>query len=160
LGNVPIALHKIISSVFILLVIVNALFKYDPYPSNCCVIVSQDDLSAIEWIDHNLPKGARIVISSTDLNVLPTQEYQGSAGGDAGTWINPLIARTTVYMPYNTDFNQQQAFDTICQSQASYVYVGKTGSAFDESRMDIQPDKYRLIFSLPKSKVYQVTGCP
>lgn len=146
--------------IFILIVIVNALFKYDPYPSDCCVLVSRDDLAAIGWMNNNVPTDARILISSADLNVLPTQEYQGSAGGDAGAWINPLTSRTTIYMPFTTDFSLQQTRETICQSQAGYVYVGKTGTVFNESGLEAQPGTYRLVFSLPKAKVYQVLGCP
>jgi hypothetical protein len=108
-------------------------------------------------MDRNLPQDARILISSTDLNVLPTTAYQGSAGGDAGTWINPMINRVTVFMPFNKDFSQQQTLDTICQSQVGYVYVGKTGSSFNDAAMN--PDMYKILFSLPKARVYQVVGC-
>jgi hypothetical protein len=153
-------LSQAIAWMFILAVIANALFKYNPYPSACCFIVSQDDLSAIEWINNHVPADGQILVSSTDLNVLPTQGYQGSAGGDAGAWVNPLTGRTAVYMPFTTDFNLQQTLDTLCQWRVGYVYVGKTGSVFNESGLDAQPDKYELVFSLPSAKVYQVTGCP
>jgi hypothetical protein len=148
-----------IGLIFILAVSVNALLKYDPYPSDCCKIMSADDLDAIQWIDNDLPEDARILVASTDLNVLPTTDYQGSAGGDAGTWINPLTGRTTIYMPFTTDFNQQQTLDRICESQVGYIYVGKTGTVFNESGMDAQPDKYKLVLFVPKTKVYQVVGC-
>ncbi len=111
----------------------------------------------MDWMDKNLPQDAHILISSTELNVLPTNAYQGSAGGDAGTWINPLINRTTIFMPFTTDFNQGQTLDAICQLQVSYVYVGKTGSTFNDSGMN--PDIYKLVFSMPKAKVYEVMGC-
>jgi hypothetical protein len=156
-NKINIRLNTLIGVVFILLISVNAFFKYNLYPTDCCVIVSQDDLTVIEWMDKNLPQDARILISSTDLNVLPTTAYQGSAGGDAGTWITPLINRTTVFMPFNTDFSQPQTLDAICQSQVEYVYVGKTGSSFNDSVMNA--DVYKSLFSLPKAKVYQVMGC-
>ena len=148
-----------IGILFILLVAVHAFIKYDLYPSNCCVILSQDDLQAIQWIDMSLPQDTRILVSSTELNVLPTTNYQGSAGGDAGTWINPLIRRFTVFMPFNTDFNQPQTLDTICQLNVGYVYVGGTGWFFNDGGMSAQPDRYKLLFSLPKAKVYQVLSC-
>ena len=144
---------------FIALVVVSALFRYDLYPSDCCVIVSQDDLAAIEWMDKNLPMDARILTSSTELKVLPTDSFQGSAGGDAGTWINPLINRTSITMPFNTDFSQPQTLDTLCQLQVDYVYVGGTGLAFDDSGMPVQPDGYKILLALPKAKLYEVTGC-
>jgi hypothetical protein len=155
--SIPFEWSTLISILFIALIAVNAFFKYNLYPSDCCYLASQDDLTAIEWMDKNLPQDARILISSTDLNVLPTSGYQGSAGGDAGIWITPLINRPTTLMPFNTDFSQQQTLDKICQSQVGYVYVGKTGAAFNDSGMN--PDAYQLLFSLPKAKVYNVTGC-
>jgi len=155
--NMP--LSKAVPVLLILLVGVNAFFKYELYPSDCCDIVSSDDLKAIDWIDHNLPQDVRIMTSSTDLNVLPTTQYQGSAGGDAGTWINPLIRRTTLTMPFTTDFSQQATLDTLCQLQVDYVYVGKTGWPFNDSGMSTQPDAYRILLDLPNAKVYQVAGC-
>jgi len=149
-----------IAAVFlILLVAVNALFKYDLYPAVCCVIVSQDDLTAIRWLDENLPKDTLILTSSTDLKVLPTDKYQGSAGGDAGTWITPLTGRTVVMMPFNTDFSQPQSLDSICQQQVNYVYVGKTGWFFNDQQISSQPANYKILLDLPKARVYQVTGC-
>jgi hypothetical protein len=151
--------RKIVSAFFFTLVIINAWFQYDFYPADCCDIASQDDLAAIQWADRNLPRDARILISSTELNVLPTDEYQGSAGGDAGTWIHPLINRFTIYMPYNTDFSQQQTLDTICQLHADYIYVGKTGSGFNEVGMSTLPQVYKAIFVLPNARIYEVAGC-
>ncbi len=156
-GKGQLSVSKTIGIFFILLVVGNASFKYDLYPSDCCAIVSQDDLTAIDWMDKNLPQDARILISSTELNVLPTDAYQGSAGGDAGTWINPLINRTTIFMPFTTDFNQGQTLEAICQSQVGYVYVGKTGWAFNNSGLNA--DFYKIVFSMPKAKVYEVIGC-
>ena len=156
-NKINIRFNKSIGILFVVLVCVNAFFKYNLYPSDCCAIVSQDDLTAIQWINQNLPQDAHILISSTNLNVLPTTAYQGSAGGDAGTWINPLINRTTIFMPFNKDFSQQQTLSEICPLQVGYVYVGKTGSSFNDSAMN--PDIYKILFSLPKARVYQVVGC-
>jgi hypothetical protein len=148
-----------IGTIFIVLVAVNAFFKYDLYPSNCCAITSEDDLAAIEWMDANLPKDALILTSSTTLNVLPTDEYRGSAGGDAGTWVTPLIGLPTTSLPFHTDFSQQETLNTLCNVGVDYVYVGQTGYFFDVSGMPVQPDGYRIVFALPKARVYEVTGC-
>jgi hypothetical protein len=40
-----------------------------------------------------------------------------------------------------------------------YVYVGQTGYFFNDSGMPVQPDGYRIVFALPKARVYEVTGC-
>jgi hypothetical protein len=158
--NVYFVLSQSIGPVLILLVVVHAFFKYELYPSDCCSIVSYADLEAIDWMNNTLPKDARILISSTELNVLPTEEFQGNAGGDAGIWITPLINRPTVLMPFNTDFHQQQVLDTICQSGVKYIYIGEIGSKFDDAGMMAQPDKYNLLFYVPEVKIYQVIGCP
>lgn len=158
--NIYFILSQTIGPVFILAVAINALFQYDLYPADCCSIVSSADLEAIDWMNNTLPEDARILISSTELNVLPTDEFQGNAGGDAGIWITPLINRPTVLMPYNTDFHQQQTLDAICQSPVDYVYVGEIGSRFDDAGMTAQPDKYNLLFYVPNVKIYQVVGCP
>lgn len=153
------AVSKPVSLFFIGVVIVNALVKYDLYPSDCCELASQDDLTAIQWMDENLPQDARILISSTELKVLPTEEHQGYAGGDAGIWINPLINRTTILMPFNTDLSQQQTVDILCQLQIDYVYVGKTEASFNDAGMPSQPDTYKVFFVLPNVHIYEVTGC-
>jgi hypothetical protein len=158
-GNANFWLSKSIGILFIAVVLVNALFKYEVYPSGCCSIVSRDDLVAIDWIDKNLPPNARILISSTELRVLATDAFQGSAGGDAGTWINPLTSRVTLSLPYFSDFRQQTLLDTLCQIKANYIYVGDAGLTFDSSTIMPHPEWYKLLLSMPKVKVYQVIGC-
>lgn len=158
-GNARFLSARSVSVFFITLVMVHALFSYDLYPSDCCDIAGTDDLAAIEWMDKNLPGDARILTSSTELRVLPTDDYQGSAGGDAGTWINPMIKRTTVTLPFTTDFSQQQTLDTLCELQVDYVYVGGTGWAFNDSGMPAQPNGYKILLALPGARIYEVTGC-
>jgi len=159
LGKSQFALSSMIGALLIAVVAIHGLLRYDLYPSSCCLIVSQDDLQAIDWLDENLPAGARILTSSTDLNVLPTDQYQGSAGGDAGTWITALTGRPVIVMPFNTDFSQDKTRETLCGNQLNFIYIGKTGWSFNEGPMNAQPDKYKLLLDLPMAKVYEVTGC-
>ena len=159
LGNHQVAVAKIIGAVFIVVAALHGLLRYDLYPSDCCLIVGQDDLAAIQWLDESLPAGARILTSSTNLNVLPTDQFQGSAGGDAGTWITPLTGRPVVLLPFNTDFNQANTLETLCGQQINFIYVGKTGWFFNDAGMSTQPDAYTLLLDLPKAKVYEVTAC-
>ncbi len=133
LGRRLVPVSKILGGLLIALVAVHGLLKYELYPSSCCVIVSQDDLKAIRWLDRNLPADARILTSTTDLNVLPTDQYQGSAGGDAGAWIYPLTGRPVLHLPFNTDLSQSQTFEMLCEQQANFIYVGKTGWTFNEA---------------------------
>ena len=148
-----------ISGVFIVLLLVNAFANYNIYPANCCSIVSRDDLVAIDWMDKNLPPEARIAISSTELHVLDTNAPQGAAGGDAGAWITPLTERVTIALPYQSDFSQQEIFDALCQLGTVYLFVGEAGASFNNGLITAHPDRYRILLSMPETKVYQVTGC-
>jgi hypothetical protein len=146
-------------SLLIGLIIINALFNYTLYPSDCCSIVSRDDLVAIDWMDHHLPPDARILVSSTEMRVLASDSFQGAVGGDAGTWITPLIDRATLSLPFHSDFSQEATFETICQMQTGYIYVGETGARFDNAQLESRPDRYTLLLSMPETKIYQVIGC-
>jgi len=148
-----------LSSVFIVLLLVNAFANYNIYPADCCSIVGRDDLVAIDWMDKNLPPEARIAISSTELHVLDTNAPHGAAGGDAGAWITPLTDRVTLPLPYQSDFSQQPIFNTLCKFGAGYLYVGEIGASFNIGSISAYPDRYRILLSMPKAKVYQVTGC-
>ena len=145
---------------FIGLLLVNAFATYNLYPADCCDIVGRDDLAAIHWVDKHLPSDARILISSTELRVLDTSSPQGAAGGDAGAWITPLTGRRTIPLPYQSDFSQQAIFDRLCQIDVGYIYVGETGAVFNNGLLSAQPDRYKILLSMPKTKIYQVSGCP
>jgi hypothetical protein len=91
--------------------------------------------------------------------VLATDSFQGSAGADAGTWINPLTGRATFPLPYFSDFSQQTTLDTLCNIPINYIYVGETGLTFDDAKIAPYPDWYKNLLSMPKVKVYEVIGC-
>ena len=158
-GTIHFSWNKTIGVLFIGILLINALFNYEVYPSGCCNIVSRDDMVAIDWIDKNLPPNARILTASTELMVLATDAFQGSVGADAGTWINPLTSRPTFSLLYTSDFSQPSTLDTLCQSKVNYIYVGDTGLTFDNTKIALHPEWYRLLLSMPKVKVYQVIGC-
>ena len=151
---------RYVGVLFIGAILANALASYTLYPSDCCSIVGRDDLVAIDWMDNNLPPEARILISSTELRVLATDSFQGSVGGDAGAWITPLTDRVTISLPFQSDFSQQATFELLCQMEVDYIYVGEIGATFHAEQMMPYPDRYRPLLSMPKAKVYQVTGCP
>jgi hypothetical protein len=159
MGNIAFIIGKSIGLFFVAVLFINASFNYEVYPSGCCSIVGRDDLVALDWMDKNLPSDARILTSSTELRVLATDSFQGSAGGDAGAWIHPLTDRVTLPMPYFSDFSQQPTLDSLCTMQVNYIYVGETGLTFDDTKITPHPDWYRALLSMPKVKVYQVIGC-
>jgi hypothetical protein len=110
-------------------------------------------------MDKNLPADARILISSIELRVLATDSFQGSAGTDAGIWINPLTGRAISSLPYFSDFSQSTILDTLCSMQVNYIYVGEAGQTFDDTKIAPHPDWYKNLLSMPKVKVYEVIGC-
>ena len=158
-GSSPFSWSKLISILFMGIILVNALFKYHVYPSDCCSIVSKDDIIAMDWMDKNLPLDARILTSSTELRVLASDSFQGAAGGDAGTWINSLTGRATISLPYFSDFTQQTTLDRLCRTRVTHIYVGEKGLTFDDTKIISHPDWYKILLSMPKVKVYQVIGC-
>ena len=157
--NVHMPLEKFAGSILIGLVIINATIHYDFYPSDCCQIVGPDDLTAIDWMDKNLPSDARILISTAELILLPSASSQGTVGADAGIWIPALINRQTLSMPYNSDLGLRETLDILCQREINYIYVGEIGQTFDGAQIRANPAWYNALLSLPKAGVYQVIGC-
>jgi len=160
LANNGAILGKSIGIFFVAIILSNALLHYEVYPSGCCNIVGRDDLVALDWMDKNLPAAAHILTSSTELRVLATDEFQGSVGGDAGIWINPLTGRATTPLPFSTDFGQVATLDSLCKMGITHIYLGEIGSTFDDTKISPYPDWYKVSLSMPKVKVYQVVGCP
>jgi len=159
LGNLHFSWGKLAGVLCIGLVLINALSKYELYPSDCCAIAGPDDLVAIDWMDKNLPADARILVSAVDLIVLASGTAQGYLSGDAGAWITPLTDRATIPRPYNSDLGQRVIFDNLCETQINYIYIGEIGQTFDASQLTAHPDWYKPLLSMPKAGVYQLVGC-
>lgn len=138
---------------------INAVVTYDLYPSNCCVLVGHDDVTAMDWMNAKLPADARIGISATELKVLTSGSFEGYVGGDAGIWILPLIDRQTVPLRYDTNFGEQATLENLCQQGISHLYVGELGQNFNDSQLSAQPTWYKALLAMPKVRVYQVVGC-
>ena len=151
--------NRWIGFIAIMLVLINAYLTYDLYPSQCCVIAGHDDVTAISWMNNQLPTDARIGISATELKVLASESFEGYVGGDAGIWITPLINRGTIPLLYDSSFDEQVALDNLCQLGINYLYVGELGQTFDDSLLRAQPAWYKVLLSMPKVRVYQVVGC-
>jgi hypothetical protein len=152
-------LSKYASVLFIGFVLINAILQYQFYPSDCCKIVGADDLAAIDWMDKNLPPEARVLISAVELRVLASDSFQGYVGGDAGIWIAPLTDRHTIPLINHSDFSQQTTLDILCEMKASHLYIGEIGQTFDDSQISIHPEWYKILLSMPKTRVYQLVGC-
>lgn len=141
------------------LVVVHAFATYRFYPSECCVIAGNSDLTAIHWMDSHLPPEARIGISVTELEVVPSNDIEGYVGGDAGIWITPLIDRVTALLLYSSDFGAQPVWESLCQNRISHLYVGALGQSFDSTGLGSHPEWYRAVLSISGVRLYEVVGC-
>lgn len=141
------------------LVLLNAKANRHFYPSDCCQIVTRDDLAAFQWMDTTLPSDAGILTASTDLYVTSFESANTLAGVDGGVWITPLTSRKTVHMRWDINFNQPETHDEICAQELNYIYVGGMPQSFSASQLAGRPNWYLEIFVLPKARVYQVIGC-
>jgi hypothetical protein len=140
-------------------VFINAFVTYDLYPSDCCVFVGNDDLTAMDWMNTRLPADVRIGISATELKVLASDSFEGYVGGDAGIWITPLINRAAVPLRYDTNFAEQTTLDHLCQQNISHLYVGELGQTLNDAQLSAQPAWYKVLLAMPRVRVYQVVGC-
>ncbi|MBL8101533.1 MAG: hypothetical protein JNM02_03305, partial [Anaerolineales bacterium] len=141
-------------------VILNAGINHDFYPSDCCQIVSRDDLATLQWMNNTLSPDANILIASTDLIVTSLESVDTLAGVDGGIWIPPMISRSIIPARGNLRFDQLEVHAEICRQDADYIYVGGMPQSFDSLQLEIYKDWYQVVFSLPHAKVYQVVGCP
>ena len=148
-----------IYGVIMVLIAFHALATHNFYPSNCCVLVGNEDVAALAWMQEYLPRDAYIGISVTELNVLPSDKIEGYTGGDAGIWITPLINRYTFPLFFHSDFGQEDVRNQLCQNRVSHLYIGALGQPFDLARLDEHPEWYELLLSRQKAKVYKVVGC-
>jgi len=148
-----------IGVLFIGLILGNALIQYESYPSDCCNIVSRDDLIALDWMGKNLPYDARILISANELIVQTSGSFQDYSPADAGAWITPLTSRVTIPYLYDTDLGQEKNFNSLCKMGIDYIYIGAIGQRFHAARLKSHPDWYKPLLSISRAEVYQVIGC-
>jgi hypothetical protein len=159
LGNTQSAWRKYAGFLPVLLVLVNAVNQYNFYPSDCCNIVSPDDMKAIHWMNKHVPANAHILVSSTEMKVLATDSFQGYMSTDAGAWIFPLTGRKTIPFSYDSDFSRQDVLNALCKKKINYIYIGGLDPTFDNSKIRAHPDWYKILLSMPKVKVYRVIAC-
>jgi hypothetical protein len=152
-------LPKLVNLVFIGLVILNVGFNHSFYSSDCCQIASHDDLSVIHWMGKMLLPDADVLIASTELYVTSLEAPNTLAGVDGGVWITPMILRRTIPVRNDLNFTLPETHAMICNQSADYIYAGGMSQSFNSLQIDEQPNWYRVVFSLPKAKVYQVIGC-
>jgi len=140
-------------------IIIHAWAAYNFSPSDCCRLVSRDDVVTLDWMDKHLPANARIAIASTDLSLAASGASMEGIGTDAGTWVTSLTGRMVFALPYSKDFNLQSTHDMLCQQQVTHIYVGGLPHSFNSSFANLKPAWYQTIFFLPNARIVQMTGC-
>lgn len=103
--------------------LVNTAFFQVHSPSKCCVLLSEDDLYAFEWIKQNIPKSARIGIAAIGKtgNLKPS---------DGGAWIENMISVPTQKIDVMSDFTIIE--NDLCENKVAYLYSGGLEDSFDE----------------------------
>ena len=150
---------RLIALIPFVLVILNAGLQREFYPSDCCQLITHDDLAAITWLDETLSPEAKILIASTSLYVTAFEAPETRAGADGGVWITPLISRPTIPAWQGLSFDQLDSHVQLCDQPVDYVYVGGMPQSFDADSLDAAPNWYQPVFSLPLAKIYRVVGC-
>ena len=148
-----------IGAVLISGVFIHAGMRYSFQASPCCILIGNDDVAAIAWMNLHIAKDARIGVAATTMDVLVSDRFEGLSGSDAGIWITPLINRNTIPVSYDADFDQQATLDSICAARIDYLYVGEMGYSFNRDILNSHPESYKNLLSMPAARVYQVTGC-
>jgi hypothetical protein len=148
-----------ITAVFILFLIGNAFLQYDFHPSECCNIISRDDMKAMQWIRSNIPADARILIAADEFTVALSSKAEAYAPSDAGAWITPLTGRVTVPILYETNLDKDPKFKSLCNMEIDYIYIGGVGLSFYAPRIRSNPEWYTAAYSLSRVEIYQVIGC-
>jgi hypothetical protein len=134
-------------------------FAHYNYSPNCCQLFTADDQKAIGWITQNLPSTATITISSTEARFFDSGPSGWYAGSDGGIWISPLTGRSTILLPYGTDFGSTDVLVQLCQKKIEYVYIGGTGQSINPAELSARVDWYDKVFSLSQTQVYKLIGC-
>ncbi|MGD8403762.1 MAG: hypothetical protein PVJ21_08885 [Anaerolineales bacterium] len=149
----------LIACIFIGITGLTSTLNYNFYPSDCCNFVHHDDTVALDWLDRNTPSDARILVSSTQMHVLPSGPSANTVGTDAGIWIPALTGKDITYENFEIDFRLEDVLEMLCQKEIEYIYIGGTSQSFNASYLIAKKDWYNPILSSPDTQLFQVTGC-
>jgi hypothetical protein len=113
-------------------------------PNPCCDYMRIDDIFLIGWMEENIPKNSRILISAAE------------AATDAGAWITPLTELETLKFDYQTDFSDPAVHNALCQENIKYIYVSAVHTSFSITLLDENKKNYSPIVVFPESRLYGV----
>jgi hypothetical protein len=143
-----------------IVIVVNASARYSFYPSECCLQVGPDDLTALSWLAANPPAGGgRVLIPTAGVLAAPPPYPPLLPASDAGVWVEPLTRRQTASLPYPTDFASQATLDALCAQDVTDIFVGSSPQSFSDASLQERPSWYIIELSLPQAVLYRVAGC-
>jgi hypothetical protein len=135
-------------------------FGTQPFsPSSCCQLAGADDLTALDWIDGNLPRSARFAIAASDLRLTSSGMPVRAAGSDAGIWIEPLTGRQGLPLPAYTDFSRPDTFRLLCRQGVTHIYAAGGEHSFSLESLPEDPAQYVVVFQLPRVRILRLQGC-
>ncbi|HNT55312.1 MAG TPA: hypothetical protein PKG95_11405, partial [Anaerolineaceae bacterium] len=118
-------------------------------PSDCCQLVTPDDLFIYSWLDDQTLQTDRVLIAA----------YQGPyrlIESDGGAWVEALTLRSGEKALYTMDFDAPLQQKALCAGGIVYIYVGAQPYSFDSASLAAQPGFYKLIIQLPGGSLYQL----
>jgi len=123
------------------------------YPDDCCDYYKENVDLAFKWIKENS--------SFHTLYYIPTMNSDERVyGSDAGIWIFPLTGVSTNKMPFNTEWNSEDTFETVCPVAAGvvYIYAGGKRSSFNDDQLTGLAWASR-VFRAGEVSIYKVAAC-
>jgi hypothetical protein len=141
-------------------VFVSIVREYPFSASPCCILFKADDAVAFAWMEENLPDDAHLLIAGNTLNVFDIQNPAELRGSDGGAWIALLTGRRVSMEHLGLDFSTEEAFDSLCQRDINYIYVGGSPERFNVTSLQARPEWYMQQLTLPGAQVFRILGCP
>lgn len=107
----------------VILGFVNLLFFSNLSPSNCCILVNDDDLFSFAWISNNIPEDSLIGIAALGKpgNLQPS---------DGGAWVEYYTERPTRKLDVKENFIDIKW--RLCRDNVTYFYLDSLENSFDE----------------------------
>ena len=143
-NNYKFSRRQLFASILIL-GLINSIFIQDHRPSDCCILLNDDDLFAFEWTQQNLPDDVLVGISAIGKpgNFLPA---------DGGAWLEYFTGIPTRKLDSNTDF--MDAATNLCAESIEYYYLDNLKDSFDEYSLVETGGIYQ--FGLGGVKIYKL----
>jgi hypothetical protein len=138
---------------------VHALLTYSFSASDCCALVSTDELVALDWLRREAAADARVAVAVAPLQVSRGNYPSLDAGADAGSWIRPLTGKPVSIMSFVTGFGGSATHALLCEEGVDLVYAGGAPRSFDRAALLAEPQWYELRLQLPAVSLFAVTGC-